>query len=117
MIDKGIVEVNGKRTEVAREDIRKLKFILDELCIMYMIDGVSFRSNFHTAGLMKDIHDIRMSKAENDGRVHPKNRSTHQEQIQFQELKIPNFCLLDFISLTQLDYEEAEFLGDFVYSA
>ena len=44
MTVKGIVEIGGKRTEVAREDIRKLKVCLDELCIMQIVDDVTFYS-------------------------------------------------------------------------
>ena len=114
MIDKGIIEINGKRTKVGRKDIRKLKRILDELGIMHIIDDVSFCSTFRAAGRMEGLHDIRMLRAESDGRVLATNRFTHQEQIQFRKLKIPCFCLIDFISLAQLDYEEAELLGDLV---
>ena len=115
MIDKGIVEIGGKRIEVAREDIRKLKFILDELSIVHIIDGVSFCRTLRGPGRMEDLYDIRMLRAENDGKVHPVNRSAYQGKIQFREMKIPNFCLLDFISLAQLDDEQAELLGDLVY--
>ena len=115
MIDKGIIEIDGKRTGVARGDIRKLKFILDELCIMHIIDDVSFCSTPCAAEQMEDIHDVRMSKAENDGKVLPKTQFSHRDKLQFRELKIPYFCLIDFISLAQLDYEEAELLGDLVY--
>lgn len=117
MIDKGIIEINGKRTKVDRQDIQKLKRILDELSIMHIIDGVSFHSTFRMAGRMEYHHDNRMMRAENDVRVLPESRFAQQEQIQFWELKIPNFCLLDFVSLTQLDYDEAEFVGDLVYGS
>lgn len=114
MICRGILEINGKRTEVAREDIRKLKFILDELGIMYIIDDVSFCSTFRVAGRMEDIHDVRMSKSESGDGVLPKNRYGCSELLEFRELKIPYFCLIDFSSLSQLDVEEAEFLGDLI---
>ena len=42
MIDKGIIEINGKKTEVGRKDIRRLKFILDELDIVHVIDGMGY---------------------------------------------------------------------------
>jgi len=114
MIDKGILEIDGNRTKVDRQDIRKLKLILDELGIMHIVDGVPFRSTCHGAWRKEAIHDCRLLGAEKDGSVPPKNRVTHEEQTQFRELKIPNFRLIDFISLTQLDDEEAELLGDLV---
>jgi len=115
MIDIGIIEIDGQRNEAAREDIRKLKFILDELCIMHIMDDVSFCSTPCAAERMENIHDVRMSKAENGGKVPPETQFAHRDKLQFRELKIPNFCLIDFNSLTQLDYEEAELLGDLVY--
>ena len=46
MTVKGIVEIGGKRDEVAREDIRKLKLSLDVLCIMHIVDDVTFYSPY-----------------------------------------------------------------------
>ena len=115
MSDKGIIEIDGKRNEVAREDIRKLKFILEELGIMHIVDDVSFCSTFPAAGRMADIHDVKLSRAENDDGVLPEYRCGCGEQPRFRELKIPDFFMIDFMSLTQLEYEEAEFLGDLLY--
>jgi len=105
MIDTGIVEIDGKRTEATREDIRKVKCILDELGIMHIVDDVSFCSTFRAAGQIEGNHDIRKSKAGNSGGVLPKCRFGYSEKLEFRELNIPCFCLVDFISLAQLDYE------------
>jgi len=117
MIDKGIIEIDGKRTEVAKEDIRKLKFILDELRIMHIIDGVLFCETIHVTGHKKALYDIGGFEAQNNDRVPLENLFRYQQKIQFRELKIPDFCLLDLNSLTQLDDEQAEFLGNLVYGA
>jgi len=105
MTDKGIIKIGSKRTEVAREDIRKLKFILDELCIMHIIDGVTFFCAFNG--------DKRM--AGKDGSVSLRNGFGRSERFDFQEMIIPYFYEIDIMSVTQLDYEEAEFIGDLLY--
>lgn len=115
MIDKGIIEINGRKTEVGRKDIRRLKFILDEIGIMHVIDGVFSCNTPYETGREKSLYDFRTSGAEKEWKEPHKNRFRRQEKIQFRELKIPDFCLLDFISLTQLEKEQAEFLGDLVY--
>jgi hypothetical protein len=115
MIDKGIVEIGGKRIEVAREDIRKLKFIMDELGIMHLIDNVAYIGPCDAAEGMEKTHNGRMREVKIDGNFNPKKGCGHQRRFEFQELIIPIFFKIDFMSPTQLDCEEAEFLGDLLY--
>jgi len=115
MIDKGIVEFGGKRTELAVEDILKLKSILDELGIMHIIDDVTFSSPTEEVERMKVTPDLRMWMVENDSSVSPKDEFDHRKRLEFRELIIPYLFEIDFMSLTQLDYEEAELLADLLY--
>ncbi len=115
MIDKGIVEIGGKRREVALEDILKLKSILDELCIMHIFDGVTIFSAFNGDKRTVENRNVRMRMAGKDGRVILKGGFGHSGPVAFREMIIPYFYEIDFMSLTQLDYEEAEFIGDLLY--
>jgi len=115
MRDTGIIEIDGKRNAVAREDIRKLKSILEELGIMHIADDVSFCSTIRAAGQIEDIQNVRLSRTENDDGVLPEYRCGCGEKPRFRELIIPDFFLIDFVSLTQLDNDEAEFIGNLIY--
>ena len=44
MVGEGIIEISGEKIRTCREDIRKLKSILDELHIMHVIDDVVWYS-------------------------------------------------------------------------
>jgi len=115
MIDKGVIDIGGKRTEVGREDVRKLKDLLDELDVMYIIDDVTVGSPCDEAELTKEPADPKMWKVKNDAGIEPGDGFGRGGDLEFRELIIPYFFETDFMSLMQLDYEEAEFLGELLY--
>ena len=56
-----------------------------------------------------------MRKVKNDAGIRPGEGLGHRGQLEFRELIIPHFLLIDVISLTQLDGDEAEFIGNLLY--
>ena len=117
MVGEGILEISGERIKTAREDIRKLKFILDGLGIMHIIDDVMFFSPFDMATRMREIHNVRVLKIENAGGVSLKNRVGHNGRFKYRELIIPGLFENNFTRLLLMDYEEYEFLGSLLYGA
>ena len=117
MIDTGIVEIDGKRTEVAREDIRNLKISLDELCITHIVDDVPFYSPCEAVLAGKEIDDVGIFNGNEEGNVSPESDSRLSQKFEFRELIIPYFYQIDYISLIQLNDEDAEFLGDLLYGS
>ena len=115
MTVKGIVEIGGRRTEVAREDIRKLKLNLDELCIMHIVDDVTFYSPCEADLAAKDIGDVGICNGQKDGSGSAKSDSHLSGKVEFRELIIPYFYKIDYISLIQLSDEDAEIFGDLLY--
>ena len=115
MTVKGIVEIGGKRTEVASEDIRKLKISLDELCITHIVDDVTFYSPCEAALAVAEIDDVGICNGKKGGRVSPESDSHLSGKLEFRELIIPYFFEIDYISMIQLNDEDAEFLGDLLY--
>ena len=111
----GIVEIGGKRTEVAREDIRKLKISLDELCIMHIVDDVTFYSPCEAVLAVEEIDDLGICNGQKEGSVSPESDSHLSGKLEYRELIIPYFYQIDYISLIQLNDEDAEFLGDLLY--
>ena len=114
---KGIVEIGGKRTEVAREDIRKLKVCLDELCITHIVDDVTFYSPCEAVLDAEEIDDLGVCNGQKEGSVSPESESHLSGKLDFRELIIPYFYQIDYISLIQLSDEDAEFLGDLLYGS
>ena len=120
MTNTGIVDIGGKRVEVAREDIRKLKYIMAELGIIHILDDVAlddvaFSDTCAAAEWMEKTHPGRMHEVKVDGHLNPDFGCGHRGRFEFQELIIPDIYQIDYLSLTQLDNEEAEFLGDLLY--
>ena len=114
---KGIVEIGGKRTEVAREDIRKLKVCLDELCITHIVDDVTFYSPCEVALAVEEVDDVGICNGKKEGSVSPESDSHLSGKLEFRELIMPYFYKVDYISLIQLSDEDAEFLGDLLYGS
>ena len=117
MTVKGIVEIGGKRTKVAKEDIRKLKNILDELSIMHIVDDVTFCSFCKAASRMDRIADAGIYNGKNECNASPENGPRKNRLFEFRELIIPHFYIIDYVSLIQLNDEDAEFLRNLLYGS
>lgn len=115
MNGKGIVKIDGKSIEVFREEIRRLKLILDELGITYIIDDVTFCGPYDATEVAEESHSREWCSVKEGGKLSPNNGSVQFRQLELRELIIPDFFIIDFISLTQLDNDEAEFFGDLIY--
>jgi len=117
MVGEGIIEIDGDKFARSRDDIRKLKSILDELRIMHIIDDVMFYSSFAEAERIKEIRNVRRCKFEKDGGVSLENRFGHNGRFEYRELIIPDLFEINFTRLILLDDEEYKFLGDLLYDS
>ena len=117
MAGEGIIEISGERTKAAREDIKKLKSLLDGLGILHIIDDVMFFSPFDLTERMKEIHNVRVLKNGNDGGVRLKNRVGHNGRFKYRELIIPDLFENNFTRLILMDLGEYKFLGSLLYGA
>jgi len=115
MVGEGIIEISGEKIKTTREDIRKLKSILDELHIMHIIDDVVCYSPSEAAEHTKEINTVRMWKIEKDGDVSLKNRFGRSEQFEYRELIIPDLFEINYMRLLLLDDENYRFLGNLLY--
>jgi hypothetical protein len=115
MIDQGVIETGDKRKAIARADVHKLKKLLDELNVMYIVDDVMFGSRCDEAERIKDASEPKMRRVKDDTSISPGDGLGHREQTAFREFIISQFLLIDVFSLAQLDDEEAEFLGNLIY--
>ena len=115
MAGEGIIEIDGNKFRRPREDIRKLKSILDELRIMHIIDDVMFYSTSEEAEQMNATRNAREWKFEKDGGVGLENRFCHTGPFEYRELIIPDLFVNNFTRLILLDHEQYKFLGDLFY--
>ena len=119
MVDEGIIEIGNEKFKKSREDIKRLKSILDELRIMHIIDNVIFYLPFAEAERRKEIRtaNARVWKIENNGGVSLGNRFCHNGRFEYRELIIPDLFENNFTCLILLDGEEYKFLGDLLYGS
>ena len=117
MTVKGVVEFGGKKTEVARGEIWRLKLSLDELCILHIVDDVMFYSHCEEALAVGEVGKAGVCIDRNEKSVNPENGTRLSEKLEFRELIIPYFYTIDYISLIHLNNEDAELLGDLLYGS
>ena len=119
MVDEGIIEIGNEKFQTSREDIKRLKSILDELRIMHIIDDVIFYPPFAEAKRMKEIRNAnaRGWEIEKDGGISLENRFCHNGRFEYRELIIPDLFENNFTRLILLDDEEYKFLGDLLYGS
>jgi len=117
MVGEGIIEISGEKIKTTRENIRKLKSILDELHIIHIIDDVVHYSPSDAAERTKEIDNVRMWKIEKYGDVSLKNRFGRSEQFEYRELIIPDLFEINYTRLLLLEDENYKFLGDLLYGS
>ena len=109
MVGEGIIEIGGEKFKKSREDIRKLKSILDELRIMHIIDDIIFYLSFAEAERARAVTAM--------WSVSRENRFCHNRRFEYRELIIPDLFENNFTRLILLDDEEYKFLGDLLYGS
>ena len=117
MVGEGIIEISGEKIRTCREDIRKLKSILDELHIMHVIDDVVWYSPPDAAEWTKKIDNAWVWKIEKDGGVSLKNGFDRSGQFDYRELIIPDLFEINYTRLLLLEDENYKFLGDLLYGS
>ena len=117
MVGEGIIEISGERIETARENIRKLKSILDGLRVMHIVDDIMFHIPFDQVERMKEFCHARGGEIENADCADLKSRFGHSARFEYREMIIPDLFESYFTRLIQLDDEEYKFLGDMLYAS
>jgi hypothetical protein len=99
--------VYDSEVKASREDVRKLKDILDKLKIHHIIDDISFHANDAMVDLMKYSRSTNVWKVEKDGGVSLKNRFGHSNRFRYRTLCIPSLIEFLFADMDALDSQEA----------
>ena len=101
--------------EATRQDVKRLKFILDKLEMHYILDHVSFHNPTATIEFMKIIHNVKVWKVEKDGSVSLTNRFGHSGRFEYRYLYIPSLLEFQIVDLSILSVNEADFLDQLIY--
>ena len=104
-IDRYIVKSN-------RQEIRKIKAILDKLEVPHTVDDVSYHNTSEDLYRMKTLHKTDVWKVEQDGSLSLLNRFGHSGNLAYRELTIGSITEFRFVDLYSLSRDEGEFLAD-----
>ena len=104
-IDKYIVKSN-------RNEIRRIKAILDKLEVPHVVDDISFHNTSADLNRMKALHKTNVWKVEEDGSLSLANRFGHSGYLAYRELVIGSITEFRFVDLYSLSRDEGEFLAD-----
>ncbi len=114
-MDNGCIKIGNINTSASTEVIGKLKTILDQHAIFHVVDGVMFYDSPKKAARTREIHRGRVREANKTQGDFCRNKLHQSDSDRYRELIVPDLYELDFMSLTDLDSEEADFLSILIY--
>ena len=112
MIDPSTIKIGENEIKSNKRTVRKLKTILDKLKVPHILDDVSFHNTLLDLYRIKYLYRTDVWKVEKDGSVSLKNRFGHSGKFENRCLTIRNLLEFQFVDLSLLDTNEAEFLSD-----
>ena len=115
MPDTSMIRIGEYEIKSTKQAVRRLKAILDKLEVPHILDDVSFHNTLLDLYRVKYIYKTDVWKVEKDGSVSLKNRFGHSGRFENRCLTIRNLLEFQFVDLSLLDREEAEFLSDQIY--
>ena len=114
-MDNGCIKIGSINTSASTEVIRKLKTILDQHAIFHIVDGVMFYDSPKKAARTREIYRGRVREANKTQDDFCRNKMHQSDSDKYRDLIVPDLYELDFMSLIDLDSEEADFLSILIY--
>ena len=111
MATTALIEIGVNTIKSSKQEIKRLKSILDKLQLPYILDGVGFHNTFIDLDRMKTINNTNVWKVEADGSVCLKNRFGHSGRFDYLNLRMPHLVEFQFIDFNILTDDECDFLG------
>ena len=115
MPDLSTIRIGEYKIKSTKQSVRRLKVILDKLEVPHILDDVSFHNTLLDLYRMKSLYKTDVWKVEKDGSVSLKNRFGHSGRFENRCLTIRNLLEFQFVNLSLLGREDAEFLSDQIY--
>jgi len=115
MPDLSTIRIGEYESKSNKQTVRRLKAILDKLEVPHILDDVSFHNTLLDLYRMKSLYKTDVWKVEKDGSVSLKNRFGHSGRFENRCLTVRNLLEFQFVNLSLLGREDAEFLSDQIY--
>jgi hypothetical protein len=115
MPDFSTIRIGEYKIQSTQRSVQKLKAILDKLEVPHILDDVSFHNTLLDLYRMKFLYKTDVWKVEKDGSVSLKNRFGHSGRFENRCLTIRNLLEFQFVDLSLLGREDAEFLSEQIY--
>ena len=115
MSDLSTIRIGEYTIKSTKQSVRRLKAILDKLEVPHILDDVSFHNTLLDLYRMKSLYKTDVWKVEKDGSVSLKNRFGHSGRFENRCLTVRNLLEFQFVNLSLLGREDAEFLSDQIY--
>jgi hypothetical protein len=106
------IKIDNYIVKSSRQEIKRVKAILDKLELPHVIDGISFHNTSADLGRMKTLHNTEVWKVEQDGSLSLVNRFGHNGHFEYRELSIASITEFRFVDLFSLSGDEGECLAD-----
>ena len=115
MPDVSTIRIGEFQIKSTKQAVRRFKAILDKLEVPHILDDVSFHNTLLDLYRMKYLYKTDVWKVEKDGSVSLINRFGHSGRFENRCLIVRNLLEFQFVDLSLLDKEEAEFLSEKIY--
>ena len=113
--DFSTIRIGKYKVKTTRLAVRKFKIILDKLEVPHILDDVGFHNTLADLFRLKSLHDTKVWKVEKDGSISLKNRFGHSGNFDYRRLIVKSLLEFQFVDLSLLSHEEAEFLSSQIY--
>ena len=115
MSEPSTIRIGEFKIRSTKQTVQRLKAILDKLEVPHILDDVSFHNTLLDLYRMKYLYKTDVWKVEKDGSVSLKNRFGHNGRFENRCLTIRNLLEFQFVDLSILNRDDAEFLSNQIY--
>ena len=115
MTDFSTIRIGRDKVKTTKRAVQRFKAILDILEVPHILDDVGFHNTLADQFRMKSLYNTKVWKVEKDGSVSLKNRFGHSGCFDYRYLIVKSLLEFQFVDLSLLNSEEAEFLSSQIY--
>ena len=117
MTRDSILRIGNYKSDTTKKELQRLKVILDNLEIPYILDSVSFHNTSDVVSRMMTVHKTKVWKVEKDGSVCLINRFGHSNRFDYRYLNMPSPLDFQFVDFSSLSNDDVEFLSFLLFKA
>ena len=115
MTNFSTIRIGRDKVKTTKRAVQRFKAILDILEVPHILDDVGFHNTLADQFRMKSLYNTKVWKVEKDGSVSLKNRFGHSGRFEYRYLIVKSLLEFQFVDLSLLNSNEAEFLSSQIY--